>query len=97
MKAIKEYTEAGKNGDRLSIKMVSEIFDFLVKNKHPQDSIRASLMTLLASPNGMDASFFTKGLVQSVTEHSSPEEQIEFFYFLDKTSLFPPFTDVYIT
>lgn len=34
MKAIKEYTEAGKNGDRLSIKMVSEIFDFLVKNKH---------------------------------------------------------------
>ncbi len=74
MKAIKEYTEAGKNGDRLSIKMVSEIFDFLVKNKHSQESIRASLMTLLASPNGMDASFFTKGLVQSVTEHSSPEE-----------------------
>jgi hypothetical protein len=34
MKAIKEYTEAGKNGGRLSLKMVSDIFDFLVKKKH---------------------------------------------------------------
>jgi hypothetical protein len=34
MKSIKEYTDAGKNGTRLSIKMISEIFDFLVKNKH---------------------------------------------------------------
>lgn len=97
MKSIREYTEAGKNGSRLSIKMVSEIYDFLVKSRHSQESIRASLMTLLASPNGMDASFFTKGLVQSVTENSSPEEQIEFFYFLDKTSLFPPFNDIYLS
>ena len=51
---------------------------------------------MLSSPQGMDASFFTKGLVQSVTELSSPEEQIEFFYFLDKTSLFPPFTETYL-
>ena len=74
MKAIKQYADAGGNGGRLSLKTVSEIFDFLVKNKHSQESIRSSIMSLLASPNGMDASFFTKGLVQSVIEHSSPEE-----------------------
>jgi|LauGreDrversion4_2_1035121.scaffolds.fasta_scaffold617989_1 hypothetical protein len=34
MKVIKEYTEADKTGSPLSINTVSEIYDFLVKNKH---------------------------------------------------------------
>ena len=53
-------------------------------------------MTILASSNRTNARIIAERLVQSVTENSSPEEQIEFFYFLDKTSLFAPHYEVYI-
>lgn len=36
-----------------------------------------------------EANIVAKGLMKSVTEHNTPEEQIEFFYFLDKACLLP--------
>jgi hypothetical protein len=53
---------------------VAEIFDFLVKQKHKNESIEHGLLSLLSSSYGMDATFFSKGLFQSVVEHSTPEE-----------------------
>jgi hypothetical protein len=61
----------------------------LVKNKHPPQSIRYGLLNLLKSENIEDANKIAKMMMKSVTEHNTPEEQIEFFYFLDKACLLP--------
>jgi hypothetical protein len=61
----------------------------LVKNKHPSESIRHGLLNLLQTMHIDEANIVAKGLMKSVTEHNTPEEQIEFFYFLDKACLLP--------
>ncbi len=77
------------------MKYVSEVFEYLVKNRHDIADIEQSLMMVLSSPNYVDANFFSKGLIQSVMENSSPAEQVKFFYFMEKSNLIWPYIQIY--
>lgn len=79
--AINSYSDLNNKG-QLNIRVISEIFEYLTKNKHDIESIKNGLLQLLSSPHMLDASFFSKGFYQSVVENSPIHEQIEFFYFL---------------
>eukprot|EP00347_Sterkiella_histriomuscorum_P005642 403355817 len=81
--------------NKMNIRIISELFDFLTKTKHDISDIEASMKMLLASPRFIDANFFTKGLFQSVLEHSPVKDQVDFFYFMEKINLIWPYTMVY--
>ncbi len=76
---------------------MTDVFFFL-KSKHNLDEVKDLMLKLLSQKtirSYEDIQFFQKSLFQSVMENSSVDEQMEFFYFIDKANLMQPYIQVY--